>query len=418
MSQGVIVQHHNIILYTTEREDSELLIKVLIEHFDKVLVVTALPELEKQLKDETPKIILIDATSFQRSLMIYYSSLKSVLVGQTCEHFIVSVISAREENEAYEAYDNDIIDDYIITNPLYEKKRAVVVCSNLLTKLGIGLKKNAALDYIYNKESYAKEIRETVLHGLELKERLRLSFEESITDVEHSISKATEQIKLKHNVDINLDVVKNILASIRSNEIRPRLVELQSKALDLLSGLISDVENIAQENNEAAQSDKSGQVHPPASFNKLYNASNADAVKELDKVQEDNKSAIINILLVEDDPISIHLTNTLLHKYKLNVQTASTGRTALICLNNIRFDIVLLDVSLPDTNGLYILGQMKQGNGKNVDTPLIMLTGNKNKQIVKKAIELGAKGYLIKPLTQGVVAKLFKENNIPLIEKR
>jgi DNA-binding response OmpR family regulator len=412
------VQHHNIILYTTEREDSELLIKVLIEHFDKVLVVTALPELEKQLKDETPKIILIDATSFQRSLMIYYSSLKSVLVGQTCEHFIVSVVSAREENEAYEAYDNDIIDDYIITNPLYEKKRAVVVCSNLLTKLGIGLKKNAALDYIYNKESYAKEIRETVLHGLELKERLRLSFEESITDVELSISKATEQIKLKHNVNINLDVVKNILASIRSNEIRPRLVELQSKALDLLSGLISDVENIAQESNDAAQSDKSGQVHPPTSFNKLYNASNADAVKELDKVQEDNKSAAINILLVEDDPISIHLTNTLLHKYKLNVQTASTGRTALICLNNIRFDIVLLDVSLPDTNGLYILGQMKQGNGKNVDTPLIMLTGNKNKQIVKKAIELGAKGYLIKPLTQGVVTKLFKENNIPLIEKR
>ncbi|MBA6348994.1 MULTISPECIES: response regulator [unclassified Colwellia] len=412
------MQHHNIILYTTEREDSELLIKVLIEHFDKVLVVTALPELEKQLKDETPKIILIDATSFQRSLMIYYSSLKSVLVGQTCEHFIVSVVSAREENEAYEAYDNDIIDDYIITNPLYEKKRAVVVCSNLLTKLGIGLKKNAALDYIYNKESYAKEIRETVLHGLELKERLRLSFEESITDVEHSISKATEQIKLKHNVNINLDVVKNILASIRSNEIRPRLVELQSKALDLLSGLISDVENIAQESNEAAQSDKSEQVHPPTSFNKLYNASNADAVKELDKIQGDNKSAAINILLVEDDPISIHLTNTLLHKYKLNVQTASTGRTALICLNNIRFDIVLLDVSLPDTNGLYILGQMKQGNGKNFDTPLIMLTGNKNKQIVKKAIELGAKGYLIKPLTQGVVAKLFKENNIPLIEKR
>jgi DNA-binding response OmpR family regulator len=122
--------------------------------------------------------------------------------------------------------------------------------------------------------------------------------------------------------------------------------------------------------------------------------------------------------LVEDDPISIHLTNLLLNKYKLNIRTVSSGRTALICLNNIRFDIVLLDVSLPDTNGLYILGQMKQGNGKNVDTPLIMLTGNKNKQIVKKAIELGAKGYLIKPLTQGVVAKLFKENNIPLIEKK
>ncbi|MEH6384396.1 MAG: response regulator [Colwellia sp.] len=412
------MQHHNIILYTADRSDSELLIKVLIDHFDKVLVVTALSELENQLRDETPKIILIDTTTFQRSLMIYYSSLKSVLVKQTCEHFIVSVVSAREENEAYEAYANDIIDDYIITNPLYEKQRAVVVCSNLLAKLGVGLKKSAALEYIYQKESYAKEIRETVLHGLELKEKLRLSFEESITDVENSINKATEQIKRHHNVDLNLDVVKNILASIRSDEIRPRLVELQNKALDLLSGLIRAVENNAQNSNEVSQTEENSAVNPPTSFNKLYNASSENAEKELDKIQENKSSSIIKVLLVEDDPISIHLTNTLLHKYKLEVKTASTGRTALLSLNNIRFDIVLLDVSLPDTNGLYLLGQMKQTNGKNVDTPLIMLTGNKNKQTVKKAIELGAKGYLIKPLTQNIIAKLFKENNIPLIEKK
>jgi PleD family two-component response regulator len=415
----VQVQHHNIILYTADRSDSELLIKVLINHFDKVLVVTALSALENQLQDETPKIILIDTTTFQRSLMIYYSSLKSVLVKQTCEHFIVSVVSAGEENEAYEAYDNDIIDDYIITNPLYEKQRVVVVCSNLLAKLGVGLKKSAALEYIYQKESYAKEIRETVLHGLELKEKLRLSFEESITDVENSINKATEQIKLHHNVDLNLnlDVVKNILASIRSDEIRPRLVELQNKALDLLSGLIRAVENNAQNSNDVSQTEESSAVNPPTSFNKLYNASSENAEKEIEKIQENKNSTIIKVLLVEDDPISIHLTNTLLHKYKLEVKTASTGRTALLSLNNIRFDIVLLDVSLPDTNGLYLLGQMKQTNGKNVDTPLIMLTGNKNKQIVKKAIELGAKGYLIKPLTQNIIFKLFKDNNIPLIEK-
>ncbi|MFT6900193.1 MAG: PleD family two-component response regulator [Colwellia sp.] len=403
------MQHHNIILYTAERGNSELLIKVLIGHFDKVLVVTALSELDNQLQDEKPKIILIDTTTFQRSLMIYYSSLKSVLVKKTCEHFIVSVVSAGEENEAYEAFENDIIDDYIMTNPLYEKQRAVVVCSNLLAKLGVGLKKSAALEYIYQKESYAKEIRETVLHGLELKEKLRLSFEESITDVENSINKAAEQIKCHHNVDLNLDVVKTILASIRSDEIRPRLVELQNKALDLLSGLIRALENNAQNSND---------VSPPTSFNKLYNASNDNAEKELEKIQENKNSRIIKVLLVEDDPISIHLTNTLLHKYKLEVKTASTGRTALLSLNNIHFDIVLLDVSLPDTNGLYLLGQMKQTNGKNVDTPLIMLTGNKNKQIVKKAIELGAKGYLIKPLTQKIISKLFKENNIPLIEKK
>lgn len=417
LTKGVVlVKQHNIVLYTAVRSDSELLIKVLIDHFDKVIVVSAFNELENQLKDETPKVILIDTASFQRSLMIYYTSIKSILVHQACEHFIVSVVSAGEESEAFEAYENSIIDDYIITNPLYEKKRAVVVCSNLLNKLGVNIKKNEAFDYIHQKESYAKEIREAVIHGLELKEDLRLSFEESITEVENSIENATKQIKKHNNVNLNLNTVKNILASIRSDEIRPRLVELQSKTLDLLSQLISNMENIDQKSNDLSESDKDAELVPHKSFNKLYRTNKESAVKALDQITENNKTTIINVLLVEDDPMSIHLTHTLFSKYNIDVKTASSGRTALIYLNNIHFDIVLLDVSLPDTNGLYILGQMKQANGKNVETPLIMLTGNKNKQTVKKAIELGAKGYLIKPLTHNVICKLFDKNNIPLIE--
>lgn len=406
------MQHHNIVLYTSEREDSELLIKVLIEHFGKVLVVTALQELELQLKDETAKIILIDSAAFQKSLMIYYSSLQPLSVEQACEHFIVTVVSAREENEAYEAYRNNIIDDYIITNPLYEKKRAIVVCSGLLKKLGVSQKENEALEYIYQKESFAQETKEVVLHGLELKEKYRLSFESSITEVENSINKATEQIKQHHNVNLDLDVVKNILASIRSDEIRPRLVGLQSKALDLLSEIISDVENITKKTDKSKQAELSSQAKSVTPFNKLYNANDEDAVKELDKIKEQSKAATPRILLVEDDPISIHLSITILHKFKLDVETATTGRRALVCLNNVKFDIVLLDVNLPDSNGLYLLGQIMQSSGKNSDTPIIMLTGNKNKQTVKKAIELGAKGYLIKPLSQGVIVKLFKKFGI------
>ena len=124
---------------------------------------------------------------------------------------------------------------------------------------------------------------------------------------------------------------------------------------------------------------------------------------------------IPKVLVIEDDEISLHLTQVLLNKYQLEFDSATTGRRAFACLNSRQYDLVLMDITLPDTNGLYILDQIRNTPNLNKRTPIIMLTGNKNKNTVRQAIEAGAKGYIIKPLHQTSVMKLFEKYQLPLV---
>lgn len=120
------------------------------------------------------------------------------------------------------------------------------------------------------------------------------------------------------------------------------------------------------------------------------------------------------MLIVEDDHISLNLTIMLLRTYAIELDTSLSGRMALDLLSKKKYDVILMDINLPDTNGFYIINHINKSNGINAITPIVMLTGNKNKSSVQQAIAAGAKGYIIKPLYKDSIVKLFRKYDIPL----
>nr|WP_275956740.1 MULTISPECIES: response regulator [Shewanella] len=120
------------------------------------------------------------------------------------------------------------------------------------------------------------------------------------------------------------------------------------------------------------------------------------------------------MLIVEDDHISLNLTIMLLRTYAIELDTSLSGRMALDLLSKKKYDVILMDINLPDTNGFYIINHINKSNGINAITPIVMLTGNKNKSSVQQAIAAGAKGYIIKPLYKDSIIKLFRKYDIPL----
>jgi DNA-binding response OmpR family regulator len=103
----------------------------------------------------------------------------------------------------------------------------------------------------------------------------------------------------------------------------------------------------------------------------------------------------INVLIVDDEE---ELVETLVERLKLrglNAQGVVTGREALECLNTTRFDVVLLDVKMPEVGGLVVLKEIKT---QWPDLPVIMLTGHGSEQDAKKGLDLEAYDYLTKPL--------------------
>jgi CheY-like chemotaxis protein len=109
-------------------------------------------------------------------------------------------------------------------------------------------------------------------------------------------------------------------------------------------------------------------------------------------------SAVSPALLVVDDNEDNRytLTQRLRRLRYTNVTTASDGRQALQLLQQRDFDLVLLDVMMPELNGYEVLEQLKADNRLR-HVPVIMISALDQVESVVRCIELGAEDYLPKP---------------------
>ena len=96
------------------------------------------------------------------------------------------------------------------------------------------------------------------------------------------------------------------------------------------------------------------------------------------------------ILFVEDNLSIIDGIKYLLEKENLEVFIATTIKQAMHILNNNSCDLILLDVILPDGNGIDFYSKFKP------NIPVIFLTAKDSEEDVIKGLELGAEDYIIK----------------------
>jgi len=102
----------------------------------------------------------------------------------------------------------------------------------------------------------------------------------------------------------------------------------------------------------------------------------------------------IKILVVDDEePVRRLLKNELTRK-GFNVETAPDGRKALEALKTNPFDVVLLDIVMPDVNGIDVMRKMEAGPKK---PQVIVLTGQATVDTAVRAMKAGAYDYLSKP---------------------
>lgn len=101
------------------------------------------------------------------------------------------------------------------------------------------------------------------------------------------------------------------------------------------------------------------------------------------------------ILLIEDDDLIRDLYKRQLDLAGLATDGFPNGKEGLESLTKNHYDLVLLDILLPDINGLEILKKIKDDQA-NKELPVVLLTNLGQDEIVKQGFNLGAEGYLIK----------------------
>ncbi len=102
------------------------------------------------------------------------------------------------------------------------------------------------------------------------------------------------------------------------------------------------------------------------------------------------------ILIVDDDSDIVETAAFFLSSSGYQVFVAKNGKEALEQVKEKNPDLVLLDVMMPEMNGLEACRKLKN-NPKTNSIPVVMLTAQGGKQDVDDAIDGGANGYVVKP---------------------
>lgn len=114
-----------------------------------------------------------------------------------------------------------------------------------------------------------------------------------------------------------------------------------------------------------------------------------------------------NILIVEDDQDIQQLLSYNLMKSGFNVSCADDGAAGLKLLETENPDLIILDLMLPEINGLEVCRAIRQ-NPERWETPLIMLTAMGEEEDIVKGLDYGADDYMTKPFSPKVLIARIK----------
>ena len=104
----------------------------------------------------------------------------------------------------------------------------------------------------------------------------------------------------------------------------------------------------------------------------------------------------MHILIVEDEPEMAGLLTKGLEEESCQVSIARDGRAALDLSGQQAFDLILLDVMLPQLDGLEVARQLRR---REAETPVLMLTARDTLGDIVKGLDAGADDYLTKPFS-------------------
>ncbi len=144
-----------------------------------------------------------------------------------------------------------------------------------------------------------------------------------------------------------------------------------------------------------------------------------DAIHEINEEQKtdfQNKLKNINVLLVEDNAINRFLAQTVLNKWDCNIHFAENGRIAVEKVSNEIFDIILMDIQMPELDGYDAAREIRKMQTPMTSVPIIAMTAHAMEGEIDKCKSAGMNDYISKPFNKKMLyekmCNMLKVNNI------
>jgi DNA-binding response OmpR family regulator len=113
------------------------------------------------------------------------------------------------------------------------------------------------------------------------------------------------------------------------------------------------------------------------------------------------------ILIVDDNTENLKVVGNFLKEKKYNIAFATGGKQAISATYETDFDLILLDIMMPDVDG-YEICQKTKSDSKTSHIKIIFLTAKSKESDIAKGLEMGADAYITKPFTNKILLEQVK----------
>jgi len=120
-------------------------------------------------------------------------------------------------------------------------------------------------------------------------------------------------------------------------------------------------------------------------------------IEDLGKKKIDLSLAGTHILLVDDNEINLMVAKQFLKKWQVTCDIAKNGEEAIEQMDKNDYELVLMDLQMPIKDGYTASREIRDGNGRNKETPIIALSASVSTDVTEKVINAGMNDYLCKP---------------------
>jgi DNA-binding response OmpR family regulator len=107
---------------------------------------------------------------------------------------------------------------------------------------------------------------------------------------------------------------------------------------------------------------------------------------------------VLTVLIADDEPTIVELVRLTLEDNRIRVIAAHDGATALDLASQFTPDLILLDVAMPELDGLEVCRRLRRDPGSS-RTTIVMLTAAAQSDDIARGLDAGANEYLTKPFS-------------------
>ena len=368
-------------------EPSELagVIEILSSQVNEFRTLTYQQDAEEVIIKTQPSIIIIARETVAKSIESYKAFAQAEILNYPHENILLC--ENKESGIAFRCCTKGLFNDYFIYKPMYENYRFKMILHNALNRT--------------NDVSDVYRLREE--HFGRIDEKLKAL----IDDAADYHTKATDTLE---NARKSLDEQKGLnqiqdqlLSELKNAHITPLIDSLESQLKESIDVLQTRLKDKRFSIAELAALLTENDVSKPAQQIKAEQQARKHEDNLVVNQQTEDKHPV-KVLVVEDNEFYREMVSRVLIDEGYQVTSVGTGLEAIKLLKKQKFSVVLLDLFMPELDGYNTTKNLRNiPHCKNL--PIIAISGNKNKDIIRKWATLGLTGYITKPSTKSSLLK-------------